>query len=140
MFGEEPSEIAYSSQKRSKFESGFYRQERRSSTKVYLILNAGPSDKCVVVRPNHGRRVMTRAYIASRITFGQYKQIDEEEAMVLWDEEFKASDIPFTEGEWVFVTIQLLIPFFVLPAFALLLLGIPFSPRLSAWLQGPSSD
>ena len=119
MFGEEQGEG--SSQKRSKFESGFYRQERRSSTKVFLILNAGPSDKCVVVRPNHGRRVMTRAYIASRITFGQYTQIDEEEAMVLWDEEFKASDIPFTEGEIypTFFYNSTLASFFALPAFAL---------------------
>ena len=97
MFGDEQGEDT--SQMRSKFQSGFFLQERRSSTKVYLILNVGPSDKCVVVRPNNGRRVMTRKYITSRITFGEYKQINEEEARVIWDEEFKASDIPFAEGE-----------------------------------------
>ena len=118
--GEDPSK-----KRGSKFESGFYLQDRRTSTKVYLILNAGPSDKCVVVRPNLGRRVMTRSYITSRIKFGEYKKIEEDDARVLWDEEFEAADIPFTEGELcpftLFVTIPLLIPIFFLPTFFALL-------------------
>ena len=124
MFGDEQGEDP-SKKRGSKFESGFYLQDRRTSTKVFLILNAGPSDKCVVVRPNLGRRVMTRSYIISRIKFGEYKKIEEDDARVLWDEEFEAADIPFTEGELcpftLFVTIPLLISIFFLPTFFALL-------------------
>ena len=79
-----------------KFQTGFYIQRRMD--KVFLIVNAGLSDKIIVYRPNVGRRVLTRQYITSRIRYGEYSPVDEAEAKDIWDKEFELADCPFEEG------------------------------------------
>ena len=81
-----------------KVKTGFYVQRRRKICKVFLIIHAGDhGDKCIIVRPNVGRRVRTRQYIASRIRYGEYEPVSESEAKTIWDKEFVLADLPFSE-------------------------------------------
>jgi len=81
-------------------QTGFYLQQGRGlvkSPKVYLIIIAGQGDKCIVVRPNLGRRALTRQYVQRKIRYGEYSPIDEAEAKDIWDKEFELADCPFSE-------------------------------------------
>lgn len=83
-----------------KIKTGFYVQKRLrldKTSKVFLIINPGRNSKCVVVRPNVGRRVMSKLYVTSRIRHGEYTPIDETEAKGLWGGEFERADRPSSE-------------------------------------------
>ena len=79
-----------------KVKTGFYLQEKRGRERIYLIINAG--DKCIAVRPNVGRRVITKGHIMSKIRYGEYTKASEIEAKDMWNQEFDLADIPSTEG------------------------------------------
>ena len=80
-----------------KIKTGFYFQEKRSVSKVMLIINPGSSIKCIVVRPNVGKRVLTSQYIASRIRFGEYVLMNEVDAKSVWSKEFDLADVSSTQ-------------------------------------------
>lgn len=83
-----------------KIRTGFYIQKTYrldKTSKIYLIIDPGRSDKCVVVRPNMGRRILTKQYVTSRIRCRDYIPIDEAEAKGLWNQEFERADRPSSE-------------------------------------------
>ncbi|KAL7546737.1 hypothetical protein ACHAWF_010073 [Thalassiosira exigua] len=80
---------------RNKVKNGFYMERNRRIEKVYLIINAG--DKLMVVRPNVGKRVMTKQNIVRKIRYGVYEPCSEIEARDLWEKEFDLADILSTD-------------------------------------------
>ena len=82
-------------------QTGFYIQKiwrQDGTSKVCLIINPGRSDKCVVVRPNLGRRVMTKRHVSNKIRYQDYIPIDQSEARTLWSQEFEKANRPSSES------------------------------------------
>ena len=76
----------HAQKKNSKISNGFYLQQKRGLEKVFLIIDAG--NKCLVMRPNIGAKVMTAHHIIGRIRSGEYEPISDVEASDAWAKEF----------------------------------------------------
>ena len=75
--------------------SGFYiNRPNKKVTRMLLIINQGhTSDKCVVIRPNDGKKTLSRDQVReSYFCRDQSTYINNDEAMKMWKEEFKLAD------------------------------------------------
>ena len=84
--------------------SGFYIDRRNDLEvpRVFLIINqGGVSDKCVVVRPNMGKKTWKNEAVWSTLLHGKYYQLelcsDINQAMAAWKKEFDLADRPESE-------------------------------------------
>ncbi len=85
--------------------SGFY-IDRRDVFKVprmFLIINQGRvSDKCVVVRPNEGKKIKKKEDVWDDLLYGETCRLtfctDINRAMVTWKKEFDLADRPVSES------------------------------------------
>lgn len=88
-----------------KIKSGFY-IDRRSDLftevpRMYLIINQGKtSSRCVVVRPNEGKKIYTKHWVWNKLLHGVcqlQKCTNIDQAVETWDKEFKLADRPASE-------------------------------------------
>jgi len=81
--------------------SGFYTDSRsflKVTPKVFLIINPGAhSDQCIAIRPNVGRRTVSKYDIRQKLMKGELASVGAGQAMKIWKREFELSDIPFDE-------------------------------------------
>eukprot|EP00984_Skeletonema_dohrnii_P012712 scaffold5190_cov92-Skeletonema_dohrnii-CCMP3373.AAC.2 len=85
--------------------SGFYidrRREFKEVPRMFLIINQGrASNKCVVVRPNEGKKTFPKEFVWNKLLHGDACQLtlctDINQAMVTWKKEFDLADRPENE-------------------------------------------
>mmetsp|Transcript_6956 Transcript_6956/g.13000 ORF Transcript_6956/g.13000 Transcript_6956/m.13000 type:complete len:341 (-) Transcript_6956:736-1758(-) len=81
--------------------SGFYTDSRgflKVTPKVFLIINPGAhSDQCITIRPNVGRRTVSKYDVRKKLMEGNLASVGAGQAMKIWKREFELSDIPFDE-------------------------------------------
>jgi len=85
--------------------SGFYIDLRRDFKKVprmFLIINQGrTSNKCVVIRPNDGKKTYAKEYVWDNYLHGNVCQLtlctDVDKAMETWKKEFDLANLPDNE-------------------------------------------
>ena len=89
--------------------TGFYFDKRKltdgsplfkeTGKRVFLIINSGLVN-CVVARPNYGKFLTSKDWVKEYLLQGPPRLslvADVQEAVTLWDAEFKAANRPFTE-------------------------------------------
>ena len=86
--------------------SGFYKDNRRMFKKVprmFLIINQGKtSSRCVIVRPNEGKKTYTKEYVWKVYLGGESASqlsrcTNVRQALGTWDREFKLADCSTSE-------------------------------------------
>ena len=100
----------FGSQRRG-IKSGFYFDKRtltdgspmfkETEKRVFLIINQGRSrNTCVVARPSYGKFLATKEWVKESLLYGAPRLslvTDQQEAIDLWDQEFKLADCPSSE-------------------------------------------
>jgi hypothetical protein len=85
--------------------SGFYIDRRdifKEVPRMFLLVNQGrTSNKCVVIRPNEGKKIFLKDFVWNKLLHGDTCRLSPctnlHQAMVLWKKEFELADRPASE-------------------------------------------
>ena len=83
--------------------SGFYLDCRAGLRvpRVFLVINQRSSDKCIIVRPNVGKKMWKKEAVRNNLIDGEYSLTpcnDINQAMAAWKKEFDLADRPMSES------------------------------------------